>query len=451
MFNGDAINADALLPGDLVFFINHYYKPGATDKTPVEERYDTSWEPYVDHVAMYAGRGKDDCHQLVHSIAPTEESKDDLSKPSGLCCTTFRPLLNQQDEDDPNIHYDVVFKAFRFVDSAIATDALRYMEKWKEFRIPYDEKRLEIKLQKEADMSTEDFLAKATKSYQQRIGLYRAIKFAARRNTSLTRPRQEDNGHGLTCSMIVTLAFQVAELAPFVNVVAKQFWVSDKHGEKPLRLEEEPRYQQYLESIGNREECSTQIMVGKARCSRFFWIQDLNEFQHRSFRFDCKIIGAAGIYAYIDSNPNEWTILGEVQVASPQFSEACKREYKIGILSSAFSAALASSSSARLLEPRCVTPPKALPILQQSDSPERLKKENTRRPQTRWSISNVSQHGRESSNEDLTRSTEHRSPSKPLSQKLTRPLECTLALHPTLFRSASNTKHSGATKTFPLG
>jgi hypothetical protein len=331
-----SIDMSDLQVGDLIFFVNHYYKSGATVDTPKEERHDPNWDPYVDHVAMYAGKDKHDNYQLVHSIAPTEESKYDLTKSAGMSLTAFKPLLNQTEGD---VTYDVVFYVVRFANHDIASKAYENMLKWIRLRVPYDEKRLEEKLEKEKDQSTEDFLRDAVNSYETN-GIFRAMKYAVRNQLEmpLTRPRIEEE-KGLTCSMVVSLAFQIAELDKYVNIsgINKkiEFWVSDKYGKRPNKIDE--KYDQYLTGLHVTGK-SASLFDFKARkncyCSHFFWNENFSEtFRHSSFRFDSKIIGAAGIYAYILRNQgdSEWNVLGIVEPPKPKITKETKGAHKLEV------------------------------------------------------------------------------------------------------------------------
>lgn len=350
-----SININGIQPGDLVFFVNYYYASSSTIDTPIEERYEADRQPYVDHVAMYAGKNELGFHQLIHSIAPTEESKKDLTKVAGLCHTTFRPLLNQKDDDDAESpRFDVFFHIVRFDNKQIAQEALKYMQKWIGHNIPYDEKRLNAKLEKEETQEPEDFMRLAQQSYDNGPGLYRAIKFAARRDFSLTRPKPQDLGRGLTCSMLITLAFQIAELAPFVIAGANpRQWVSDKRG--AIKEGASPRYQKYLLDIGNKTPNDT----SKNQCGLFFWNdkESADTFRHRSLCVDSKIIGAAGIYEYVMANPSAWHNLGALAgLENASFSPESKQAYKQETLSTATDAHFYRNSTVSATV-RYATPP----------------------------------------------------------------------------------------------
>ncbi|MBP9726528.1 MAG: hypothetical protein KBD83_03565 [Gammaproteobacteria bacterium] len=337
-----------LIPGDLILFRNHYYAEGATIETPIESRYDTERETHLDHTAMYAGVNAAGLHTILHSVH--NNTPQDITKPSGLSLTAFRELTNQIDD---GVRYDVTFEAIRCHDKDLRAKALKYLRTWANYRIPYDEKRLQTYLDKEdADYTIQRFLDEALQSYADGPGKYRAAKYAARRNTTLTRPGEDGHpGRGLTCAMAIVLAFQVAELEGLVravNLFKEQIWPSDKYGVQ--QSDSAQNFATYLHIIGNNTRLlSNTSSAIQSKTSDFFYnASKIEDFTHRSFPVDAKIITTASILKYVIEHHNTmWEALGEVDALPITFTPKDKDTHKSSVAREVFTRALSSDQLAR--------------------------------------------------------------------------------------------------------
>lgn len=314
-----------LRPGDIIFFKN-LYKNG-------DGGYDYE---YIDHVAIFI-KYENETPMIVHSITSTKGHYYP-QKISGLCITTLRALNNQIQDEDGKL-YDVKYEVFRSNYPEIAAKALEIISKQAQYRIPYDEKRLSAKLKFEEDgFEGQDFAQMGVDAYR-KDGIYRSIKYAARYPHPLTRTRGDGVGRGLTCSMCVTLSFQIAEL--LLDHKIKQIdlnteWPSDKYASSDDARSEffSNTYEDYQRKL--RTNMQTHSSTG-LRSSLFFWKGPTppEHYQHRTFAIDAKVTGAEGMYYYMRHlNQEAWEYLGEVHVNKRFFSPEDKALHKQKLLTS---------------------------------------------------------------------------------------------------------------------
>jgi hypothetical protein len=252
------------------------------------------------------------------------------------------------------MHYDVAYKVFRFIGrdrcqrDRIRQKAVSLLVRQSRYRIPYDDRRLQRKYEREAaGWEANDFVKHAKSLYSQGEGLYRAIKFAARDPKPWTRQcpvsaekgricnqgnKEVSRGRGLTCSMAVVLAYQVAELHidEKVHSSGSEEWPSDKYsvherdvpgtvGTTDCRIP--TRFAEYIESL-QRTDSSKQSSIrltwddDEKLCPSYTFWKDKdvspNEYKHSSYAVDCKSIGAEGMFSYMTECVNSWQYLGEL-------------------------------------------------------------------------------------------------------------------------------------------
>lgn len=163
-------------------------------------------------------------------------------------------------------------------------------------------------------------------------GRYRAIKFAARTPLPWTRTRQNGVGRGVTCSMAIILAFQIAELLAKELVesdycsTSGRGWISDKYGALNPSKTYSPEYLQYLNRIRANSPAAVEDSEEPIHVSADFWKGGIpiEEFVHQSFPLDAKCTGAAGIAAYFLQNSTYWLNLGEIPAPQLHASPAQK-------------------------------------------------------------------------------------------------------------------------------
>ncbi len=313
-----------LVPGDVIFFENNYRQLDGTHS-----------HDYIDHVGIFAGFDKNSIPLIIHSIT-TEKGYYYPYKPSGLCQTSLRTLANQiqSEEGYPDLKYDVTYKVFRFKNPDIRKKALEIIRKQAQYRIPYDEKRLNEKLAREDSLTNPldaDGFNELGKSLYREVGIYRSIKYAARHPKPLTRTRFDGVGRGLTCSMAVILAFQIAELLldNKINTHCSDSWASDKYAAISSEKSYPDSYMRYLSQLSankDSREIETDLNV-----SYDFW-QDEHvspeEYTHTSFAVDAKTIGAAGLFVNMLENDGVWEFKNVLHTVTRTFSPAEKQVYK---------------------------------------------------------------------------------------------------------------------------
>lgn len=344
-----------LQPGDAVIFVNRYYTEDTTPETTIEARYETDSD-YEDHIAMFSHFDKTGNPIVVHSIDGTEGYKS-TSKPSGLVESTLQNIINRTETYDVTDHtsgetkkitrrYDVNFKIFRFTgtDPDLAIKALAYLHIWKEFRIPYDAKRLQAKIDLEDTKCFDgnDFFKLASDKYATE-GKFRALKYAVRREGCLTQPglTRDLIGRGLTCSMTFTLAFQVAELEEYVATINEINTKRKADGENTIHNSDKyakynldttpPIYARYLETLKSsipaekKDEAIPFYVNSLQFCRPGF---DIFSFTHKSFPIDCKCIGVAGIRTLFNGSAS-WQEVGDLQLeVRPPFTEEERIKYR---------------------------------------------------------------------------------------------------------------------------
>lgn len=347
------MNIEELVPGDVIVFTNYY---------PVDN-YD-----YVDHIAIFAGYNRSTgLPEIIHSVLGAEGHYSP-SKPSGLCKTTLRALKNQIQHEQGHCDrlYHVKFSVFRCKNPRIANKAFNILERQSALLVPYDEKRLneKFRLEDEESFEAKDFLQFSEERYRSH-GVYRSVKFAARYLYPLTRTRMDGVGRGLTCSMAAVLAFQIAELlidkmvTPLLPLYDdEKQWVSDLYAPTPTSEKTSPEFLLYLDSLKkDRSIVTNTTYITGYEC----WKSDKispEEYQHTTFRLDSKVIGAAGLELYMQSNSNDWKNLGELHVAERTFT---KEEKKINSVSrnKAFELSVATVIKVVQESPSFVSPTKS--------------------------------------------------------------------------------------------
>lgn len=305
-----------LIPGDIIFFENNY------KDAEMQHSYD-----YVDHVAIFDGFNAEGTPMLIHAIA-NKMGYYYPEKASGLCKTTLRELKHQlqQEAGHEDCHYDVTYKVFRFENEVITQKALHIMQNQARYRIPYDDKRLNEKLAREDDdtnpLDDNGFKELGMARYRS-AGIYRSIKYAARHRTMLTRTKNDGIGRGLTCSMAVILAFQIAELLVDNKVRAYtcDAWPSDKHAQRrPDQLYPEA-YLNYLNAL-RADSSPRSIIEPYLMLSYDFWKdkhQPPEQYTHTSMAVDSKVIGAGGLFAYLLEH-SAWEYHGVLQAEARRFT-----------------------------------------------------------------------------------------------------------------------------------
>jgi hypothetical protein len=311
-----------LKKGDVIFFRNTYQ----TDP-PYQ---------YIDHVAMYAGLNEKNQPTIIHNIS-SEKGHYHPERASGLCVTTLRALKDQlqQEKGMEDVRYDVDFLVFRSTKEPVITEyAVKLISNQVRYKIPYDDQRLKDKLELESEgLEGADFKKIGEENYH-KVGLYRAIKYAARIPLPIVRTRMDGVGRGLTCSMSVILAYQIAELKikdlikPVTTFDAPDVWVSDKYSLSKESAQYPHEYQAYLDKIRkgrSREEenaiTSYDCWTGKNKEGQPITPE---QFTHDLFPVDAKSIGAEGMYLHMVEQKTTWENLGPLEAAVRRFSPAEK-------------------------------------------------------------------------------------------------------------------------------
>ncbi|MDI1352977.1 MAG: hypothetical protein PSV35_09495 [bacterium] len=356
-----------LVPGDIIFFTNNY-----KESKQAEHSY-----TYVDHVAMFVGFDTNKIPMIVHSISAEKGHYHPL-KQSGLCYTSLRVLLNQYQSDPKSSdnYYDVSYHVYRYGNPKIVARAQEILEKQAGFRLPYDEKRLDAKIKLEDQCyEAEDFLKLGKETYETE-GRYRAVKYAARYPQPWTRTRRDGVGRGITCSMAVILAFQVAELLEIEAI--KRFdevpkrgtpWVSDKYAKINEQIKISDLFLNYLKQI--RDPQPPQYFESDCYLSSEFWNEDklgsLDQFTHKTLAVDAKCTGAAGLQLFMEqhtsSHPIEqWHDKGMLIVADRNFTPAEKenesRRRSNSYVECLHRLSLVVNSNSSLVSPRASISPK---------------------------------------------------------------------------------------------
>lgn len=299
-----------LKPGDVIFFENNYQGDAPYD--------------YVDHAAIYEGLNDAGQPTVIHCIS-NEQGYYYFQRSSGLCRSTLRSLTNlvQREEGYPDVNYNVTYKVFRCQNEELAHKAVEVLRHQLQYRIPYDQLRLEHKLANEdAGMDADDFKDMGIEGYR-RAGLYRSIKYAARHPMMLTRTRNDGIGRGLTCAMTIILGYQMGELLVDNKVRAQSYqeWASDKCASSTTLWGHYPEaYVNYCQEL--RRERYHPTGESHLKPSYQFWQDGASlpeEYTHTTFAVDAKVIGAAGMYAYMLEN-DVWALQGVLHAAERQYS-----------------------------------------------------------------------------------------------------------------------------------
>jgi hypothetical protein len=188
-----AIDISQVEPGDLVFTYT-----GTDLATPNQS---------TGHVMIV---GAEDAAQVVTQIHQVRKSM------SNDFPGTQRERLVPNSAKDPGVSGSRK-RILRCKDSNLARCAARqalYWQRW--FQLDFSEQRIADATSFEQKYSGE-MLARL-RSHFDSTGKYRAIKYAARRNSFLCYPDREGNsGKGMFCSMFVVICYQVAGLEDYVT------------------------------------------------------------------------------------------------------------------------------------------------------------------------------------------------------------------------------------------
>lgn len=166
-------------------------------------------------------------------------------------------------------------------------------------------------------------------------GVYRSIKYASRFPLPLTRTRVDGIGRGLTCSMTVILAFQIAELRhkKLVTSISTQTdlsdtWISDKHSQKKDTFPFPAGYQAYLSDI----RVTSARTEPRTRPGYTCWTgKDCTpeKFCHETFPIDTKSIGVACPYLHLVEKNTTRHDLGKLDVCTRNFTLADKKQERM--------------------------------------------------------------------------------------------------------------------------
>ena len=212
------LGLDSLKEGDIIVFVRHVLKdtftapeaeaPKILSKAQVSEvqsQKDHEYEPYMDHLALYAGQDRDDNPLILHST-PLAFNPSHPHRPNGLCQT----FLKNKIEYDPDLEryifytYDVI----RCLDSDIAAAAFTALQTQYRFRVPYDQRRLDWKTSQE-DAGWED--AQFCEHAQTTFKVTTYLKFLARhlQGKPLTTTSPDGVEKGITCSMAIVIGYNI--------------------------------------------------------------------------------------------------------------------------------------------------------------------------------------------------------------------------------------------------
>lgn len=347
-----------LKPGDVIFFENNYKG---------ENPYD-----YVDHVAIYDGLNAEGQPTVIHCIS-NEQGYYYFLRSSGLCRSTLRSLkdLVQREEGYPDVNYDVTYKVFRCENELIVHKALEILRNQVQYRIPYDEQRLQDKLAKEdAGMEPDEFKDAAKAEYLI-SGKYRSMKYAAREPRMLTRTRNDGIGRGLTCAMTIILGYQIAELKLGDKVHAQRAgeWASDKYASSTTLLGHYPQaYVNYCQELRTRQYHPSS--EPRLKLSYQFWKDDQcspEDYTHTTFAVDAKVIGAAGMYAYMLENP-VWALQGVLHAEERHYSVEARARNRSGVLENSINAVVMVRDATTQTAVQRSTRPSANPLAQELES-----------------------------------------------------------------------------------
>lgn len=317
-----------LRPGDVIFFENNYQ-----GETPYD---------YVDHTAIYDGLNAEGQPTVIHCIT-SEQGYYYFLRSSGLCRSTLRSLKNlvQHEDGYDDVSYDVTYKVFRCQNEHITEKALEILRNQLQYRIPYDELRLDEKIAREDEgIDADDFKALGKEGYRS-SGLYRSIKYAARHPMMLTRTRNNGVGRGLTCAMTVILGYQIAELLldDKVRAQGSYEWASDKYGASTTLLGYYPEaYANYCQEL--RTQRYQPGAEPHLKPSYQFWKDEAclpEDYMHTTFAVDAKIIGSAGMYAYMLEN-SIWEFHGVLHAEERQYSIEERERNRISVRGASISA-----------------------------------------------------------------------------------------------------------------
>lgn len=247
-----------------------------------------------------------------------------------------------------------VIHVFRPQNAELGILAADLMLDWARYRVPYDHRRMNwmldvSKIVKSAGRKADqqepvdhllDYLLDEAK-----LKFYERIKFAARRETCPVKMLEGIEPRGFTCVQAVILAYQIAELIPYVKTLSevqldiakiaetvesiKETWISDKHAplENIARYADIESYMYYYNHLMDQEEYTDFCFFDKRATS----IQDHYRPCLDAWRFDkepdidsfiadfksclnlpAKICYTDALYAYISKDQKNWQTLGRL-------------------------------------------------------------------------------------------------------------------------------------------
>lgn len=304
------------------------------------------------HVAMYTG-DVDGKPYVTHSV---------INERPGVQSTILK---------DAGLIMDVC----RSKNSELGVQAAQIMLGWTKYRIPYDARRakwmlkvndamLGVGLKEDTREPIEcvlDFLDK-----QAKIKFYERIKFAARRDTCPVKILADEIPRGFTCVQAVILAYQIAELIPYVKTISEiklemskvaetveqinEVWVSDKNCPQEIldTYSLPDSYIEYSFALRDPEEYSfflddkrEPLMHPNYHPCLVAWRFDkepsIDEFISKfdsCLNLPAKITFTDALYAYMNKHKNHWSFVGSVEreLLQSNFSENEKLEHREKIM-----------------------------------------------------------------------------------------------------------------------
>lgn len=343
------IDKSQLAPGDLIFT---YSDPQGTGSPPGINR----GMPRARHVSMVTDTSGPQ-PRIVHGVnmrpnASAEQiglhfggvRRDRHNQPverltwRGGTITGDLPIDQKQ---------DVKGRVVRCVRSTLARKAVDYATAWAELEVPYGRNGQAEAMERAADDG--DALVSELRSRFLVDGKFRAIKYAARRESFLHYPGADgDGGAGMFCSMFLVVCYQVAGLDMVVGSVPASDLTTRVADRRLTTTEREALSESHGEGRGHQVErdlrafaAYTDRSLGNApppprrgghdyRPSISFWrprnvssISDFDWTAHitRGMMIDALFTYPTGLFEALMDDPLYWNDLGDV-VGAREFSES---------------------------------------------------------------------------------------------------------------------------------
>lgn len=347
-----SIPVNELRPGDLIFTYN--IGPTANDNLGIGEG-----TVRAGHVSM-----------VTHVDGPAVQVSHSVDMPPSFKAAAFTPNTLKAGDTRPR-HYGGYRQADQRVASwrggAITTDlridetqitrarAVRYIgrkpfvadavslaTRWVGMEVPYSRERCSAAEYEERPFKSAAAFVEAQRQRFFRDGIFRIIKYAARRDTFLSYPKSADDaGQGMFCSMFVAVCLQVAAVKAFVDTETPTATsrISDKKlgagafadlqqtygaGRAYAVTQDLARYGEYTRR-GDASIVARPGSEGKAgvqyRASIEFWkpgtqvsISNFAWAEHLTsgLMLDPKLIHPTGLFACLTSDAENWSDLGHV-------------------------------------------------------------------------------------------------------------------------------------------